>query len=163
MFFFFFFFFHAGWAWVSLCGKWFCPFQDKPVNDVKRMNFCQDMSSWEREIDFDPCSVGEVKKNAGSIYTERQPSRQLIRSQQKMYQTEKDFWFSNLTFKDPNTFKACRLHTCIEEWEKVDTPDFVLKWLKQGVSIVSTFKHFKGNIEPRQANLCLRAFRHDKF
>ena len=26
------------------------------------MNFCQDMSSWEREIDFDTGSVDEVKK-----------------------------------------------------------------------------------------------------
>ena len=39
-----------------------CPLKDKPVNDVKRMNFCKEISFWEREIDFHPDSVREVKK-----------------------------------------------------------------------------------------------------
>ena len=71
----------------------------------------------------------------------------------------KDFRFSNLTFKDPNTFIAGRLHTCIEEWEKLDTPDFVLKWLKQGVGIVSMFKHFKGNFKGKSYNIMILIFR----
>ena len=108
------------------------------VNDVKRRNFCQEISFWAREIDFDPGSVGEIKRILGQFIRRESPAANSCDLSRRSIKS-----FSKLTFKDQNIFIAGRLHTCIEEWEKTDTPDFVLKWLKQGVGIVSMFKHFK--------------------
>ena len=103
------------------------------VNDAKRMNFCQDISSWEREIDFDPGSMCEVEKECWvNLHGETaKPPTHVISAED--VSDGNVFWFSNLTFKDPNTFIAGRLHTCIEEWEKLDTPDFVFKMAETGV------------------------------
>lgn len=122
-------------------------FQDKPENHVKRMKFCPAIPSWERELDFDPSSVVRVTEESwvDSHGETTQLPTHVISAED--VSEGKDFSFVKLTFRDPHKFMAGCLHTRIKEWEKLDTPDDVLTWLKQGVDIVPMFKHFKGNFK----------------
>ena len=135
-------YFHVGGGWVSLCDKLFCPFQDEPENHVKKMKFCLDIPSWERELDFDPSSVVRIREESwvNSHGETTQPPTHVTSAED--VSKGKYFCFNELTFRDPHTFMAGHLHKCIKEWEKLDTPDCVLTWLKQGVDIVPMFKHF---------------------
>ena len=58
-----------------------------------------------------------------------------------------DFCLDDLALRDPNAFVAGHLHSCVEEWKQLDTPDFILNWIKNGVDIFPMFKYFKGNFK----------------
>ena len=111
------------------------------------MKFCPDIPSWEKGLDFDPSVVVQVTEEhwVNSHGETTQPPTHVISAEE--VSQEANFEFDNLTFRDPHKFRTGTLHTCFKEWERLDPPDNVLSWLKDGVDIFPMFKHFKGNFK----------------
>ena len=56
------------------------------------------------------------------------------------------FRLDSLAFRNPDFFMAGQLHSCVEEWKKLDTSGFVLDWIQNREDIFLCSSIFRGNL-----------------
>ncbi|VDI04716.1 Hypothetical predicted protein [Mytilus galloprovincialis] len=118
---------------------------------AKKEKFEPEIPDWELKSGFDPLSV-KLRKQSDILLVNykgeiTQPSDCLPSAEEVV--NGSDYDFEDLSFLDPNFFKAGNLMYCSEQWEKIGCPGEILDWIKQGVDIRPMFKHFKGNFRGR--------------
>lgn len=115
---------------------------------VKKRKFCPVIPDWEFNSGFDPeCIVQRVKDEKWVNYRGENAQPSPCVTAEDVAKKNVKFDLENLRLRDPNNFIPGNLHSCLHEWEKIDAPDNVLEWLKEGVDVKKFFKPFKGNFK----------------
>ncbi|VDI46410.1 Hypothetical predicted protein [Mytilus galloprovincialis] len=101
---------------------------------AKKEKFEPEIPDWELKSGFDPLSV-KLRKQSDILLVNykgeiTQPSDCLPSAEEVV--NGSDYDFEDLSFLDPNFFKAGNLMYCSEQWEKIGCPGEILDWIKQG-------------------------------
>ena len=102
---------------------------------AKKEKFEPEIPDWELKSGFDPLSV-KLRKQSDILLVNykgeiTQPSDCLPSAEEVV--NGSDYDFEDLSFLDPNFFKAGNLMYCSEQWEKIGCPGEILDWIKQGI------------------------------
>ncbi|VDI23460.1 Hypothetical predicted protein [Mytilus galloprovincialis] len=105
---------------------------------AKKEKFEPEIPDWELKSGFDPLSV-KLRKQSDILLVNykgeiTQPSDCLPSAEEVV--NGSDYDFEDLSFLDPNFFKAGNLMYCSEQWEKIGCPGEILDWIKQGGSLL---------------------------
>ena len=127
---------------MFLCVNLFGHFKDQSGNAAKKMRFYPEIPSWELCEEIYPCSVSGIQGDYWvNLHGETvQPPTHVISA--KEVSRGRGFRLDSLAFRNPDFFMAGQLHSCVEEWKKLDTPGFVFDWIQNREDIFPMFKHF---------------------
>ncbi|XP_076090318.1 uncharacterized protein LOC143062538 [Mytilus galloprovincialis] len=102
---------------------------------AKKEKFEPEIPDWELKSGFDPLSVKLGKQSDILLVNYKgeitQPSDCLPSAEEVV--DGSDYDFEDLSFLDPNFFKAGNLMYCSEQWEKIGCPGEIFDWIKQGI------------------------------